>query len=191
MAFSSRLFKSRHVRLKSKTTHWSSFSSSPPGSWFGGADLILWRLLLAAHASAAGERRLQELAVRTPWGPTGEQRLYAGSQPGRFAPGGAGGHVGSTATLSARHLPGLRRSGRLLRRDKKRWVKGGNWSFISEVIRMWWGEVVSLVLTVFFLWNIWSWDTSVSYLQWRFFSVDISVLNSLCQALHQDVVELN
>lgn len=118
MAFFSRLFKSRHVRLKSKTTHRSAFSSSPPGSWFVGADLILWRLLLAAHASAAGERRVQDFAVRTPRGPTGEQRLYAGSQPGRFAPGGAGGHAGSTATLSARHLPGLRRSGQLLRRDK-------------------------------------------------------------------------
>lgn len=109
--------------LKSKTTHRSALSSSPPGSWFGGADLVLRRLLLAAHASAAGERRLQEFAVRTPRGPTGEQRLYAGSQPGRFAPGGAGGHAGSTATLSARHLPGLRRSGPAAEERQDRRVK--------------------------------------------------------------------
>lgn len=100
-----------------------NLSSLFPGPWFSGAELILWRLLLAADACSTGERELQEPAVGTPRGPTGEQlHFYAGSQPGRFTSGGAGGHLGSTTTLSLRHLPRLRTTGQLLRReDRKKW----------------------------------------------------------------------
>lgn len=110
------------------------------GSWFGGAQLFLWRLLLAADARFTGARGLQEPVAGTPRGPTRELlHLYAGPQPGRLACGGAGGHAGSAATLSPRHLPGLRtnRIAAEEREDGNKWknVEVGEEVFILSLTR--------------------------------------------------------
>lgn len=114
-----------------------NFVLSFPDPWFSGAELFLWRLLLAADAFATGERGLQEPAVGTPRGPTREQLHFcAGSQPGRVASGGAGGHPGSTTTLSLRHLPSLRATGQLLRReDRNKNVAVESGSFILSLMQ--------------------------------------------------------
>lgn len=97
------------------------------GPWFGGAQLFLWRLLPAADARFAGARGLQEPVAGTPRGPTRELlHFYAGPQPGGLTCGGAGGHAGSTATLAPRHLPSLRTTGALQRRERME-ISGRMW----------------------------------------------------------------
>lgn len=88
-----------------------------PGARLSGAELVLWKLLLAADACSAGEGEFQEPAVGIPCVPTRKQlHLYAGPpHTGRLASGGAGGHPGQTTTLPLRHIPSLRTTEQMLR----------------------------------------------------------------------------
>ena len=156
------------------TIKWSSLF---PGPWFVGVELLLWRLLLTADACSAGERGLQEPAVRTPRGPTRKQfHFYAGSQSGRLTSGGAGGHPGSATTLPLRHLPSLRTTGWMLRKERRE-ISGRMWQhcsrsfqqFLSLIQDQIFREMSKWLKKRGFLSKIWSWfwQQSASTVLWN------------------------